>query len=199
LGLLATWRVPLAQPLLDVASISLYALEVALEQWYFQAVLALSQKDGQALRQIVMWRADVTNMLMVLRLVQQQQRGMADGDTAVPAFIGPGHISETRLLAASQQPTIEKAVTLLSHASYRESLADGLTQFNASQRLSAFERPFRQAQRQQAASFFINDPLGIGVLLGYLLLKTAEISNIRHIAHSLQLGESPEIIRLELV
>jgi vacuolar-type H+-ATPase subunit C/Vma6 len=199
LDLLATWRAPLAQPLLATGSTSLYALEVALEQWYFQAVLALSKKEGQALRQMAVWQADVTNILTVLRWVRWEEAEAVKAATAVPTLIGPGRISEKMLLTAMQQPTVAKAVAVLSHVPYRESLAEGIAHYSASQRLSAFERPFQQAQRQQAASFFIHDPHGIGILIGYLVLKTAEISNLHHIAHGLQLGESAEMIRLELV
>ncbi|MCB8945480.1 MAG: V-type ATPase subunit [Ardenticatenaceae bacterium] len=198
LDLLATWRVPLAQPLLAAENSSLYTLEMALEQWYFQAVVALGQKEAQALKQMVRWQADVGNLLVVLRLVQGHQ-GEWGAATAVPPFIGPGHIAITTLLTAAQQPTIAKAVAVLSHAPYHQSLAEGLAQYAVSQQLSVFERPLRQAQHQQASRYFISDPHGIGILLGYLLLKTAEISNLRHIAHSLQLGEAPEIIRLELL
>lgn len=199
LDLLATWRLPLAQPLLERGSTSLYTLEVALEQWYFQAILALGKKEGRTLRQMAVWQADMTNMLTVLRLVQGEQTEEMRKAMTVSPFIGPGHISEKALLSAAKQPTIVKAVAVLSHGPYRERLAEGVAQYAARRRLSVFEGLFRQAQRQQAESLFISDPHGIGILLGYLLLKTAEISNLRHIAHSLQLGESPDMIRLELV
>ena len=199
LDLLATWRVPLVQPLLEAGSSSLHALEVALEQWYFQAVQAFRKRDGQALQQMALWQADVMNILTVLRLVQWQQGSDVKEERVAPAFIGPGHLSEAILLAAIQQPTIAQAVAILSHRPYRDSLSEGLTQYSVSQQLSAFERPFRQAQHQQAHSLFIKDPHGIGILLGYLLLKTAEISNLRHIAHSLQLGEPAEVIRVGLI
>ena len=194
LDLLATWRLPLAPPLLNAASLSLVDLEMALEQWYFQAIMSLGKRDGDALRQMVLWQADVSNILMVLRLLPWQRE-----ETAVLPFIGPGHIAQTTLRTAVQQPTVAQAVEILNHTPYQNSLRQGLSQYGVEQRLSVFERPFRQAQQQQATNYFINDPYGIGILLGYLLLKTTEISNLRHIAQSLQLGETAEVIRLELL
>jgi vacuolar-type H+-ATPase subunit C/Vma6 len=43
------------------------------------------------------------------------------------------------------------------------------------------------------------DPLGIGVVLGYLALKTTEVSNLRWIAHGTYLGMTANNIRQELM
>jgi vacuolar-type H+-ATPase subunit C/Vma6 len=43
------------------------------------------------------------------------------------------------------------------------------------------------------------DPLGIGVVLGYLALKLNEIRNLRWIAHGINSGLPVKIIRSELV
>jgi vacuolar-type H+-ATPase subunit C/Vma6 len=40
--------------------------------------------------------------------------------------------------------------------------------------------------------------LGIGVVLGYIAIKTNEVSNIRWIAHGIDLGLKAETIRNEL-
>jgi len=42
------------------------------------------------------------------------------------------------------------------------------------------------------------DPLGIGVVLGYIALKTNEVSNIRWIARGIDLGLKAKVIRDEL-
>jgi vacuolar-type H+-ATPase subunit C/Vma6 len=42
------------------------------------------------------------------------------------------------------------------------------------------------------------DPLGIGVVLGYLALKTAEVGHIRWIAYGISLGLPTERIRAEV-
>jgi vacuolar-type H+-ATPase subunit C/Vma6 len=42
------------------------------------------------------------------------------------------------------------------------------------------------------------DPLGIGVVLGYVALKVNEVNNIRWITHGINLTLKPEAIRAEL-
>jgi V/A-type H+-transporting ATPase subunit C len=204
IDLLATWRVKLAEPILALqaerAGATLFEMEVALEQWYVRSVLFGSGGHGQSLREVIMQQADATNILTALRLVgvggvEAFLQAHYKSETAGPLFVGPGTIPLKRLVAASQESSIEKAVAILSQSPYHEALATGLAQYSASQRLAVFEQALIQAQRQQASNLFIRDPLGIGVLLGYLFLKTAEIANLRRIAHGLQLGHSPEQIR----
>jgi vacuolar-type H+-ATPase subunit C/Vma6 len=48
------------------------------------------------------------------------------------------------------------------------------------------------------ASQISKDPLGIGVLMGYLALKENEVSNIRWIAYGISMEMSPAAIQAEL-
>jgi vacuolar-type H+-ATPase subunit C/Vma6 len=71
--------------------------------------------------------------------------------------------------------------------------------YSASGRLSAFERALAYQRLRHVVDLFARDSLSIGVLLGYVALKTNEIHNLRAIAQGLLLGETPERIRAELM
>ena len=68
-------------------------------------------------------------------------------------------------------------------------------------RLSDFEKELRRYRLRWMCGLIPKDPLGIGVILGFLALKTNEIGNIRWVAQGISLGLKPEAIRagLELV
>jgi vacuolar-type H+-ATPase subunit C/Vma6 len=74
-----------------------------------------------------------------------------------------------------------------------------LAHYEASPRLSVFERALARHELLFAASLFVRDPLGLGVLIGYVALKTNEIANLRAIAHGLWLEEVSEGIRAQLL
>jgi vacuolar-type H+-ATPase subunit C/Vma6 len=48
------------------------------------------------------------------------------------------------------------------------------------------------------ATLIVKDPLGIGVVLGYIALKTAELAKIRWIAQGINLGLKADAIKAEL-
>jgi vacuolar-type H+-ATPase subunit C/Vma6 len=48
------------------------------------------------------------------------------------------------------------------------------------------------------ASLIAKDPLSIGVLLGYLALKTNEIGNIRWVARGINMGLRAEALKAEM-
>jgi vacuolar-type H+-ATPase subunit C/Vma6 len=51
----------------------------------------------------------------------------------------------------------------------------------------------------KARMLMARDPLGIGVLWGYLALKTAEITNLRLIGTGLALHDPPQDIQRHLI
>jgi vacuolar-type H+-ATPase subunit C/Vma6 len=62
-----------------------------------------------------------------------------------------------------------------------------------------FERQLNRFRLDWLSKLVGKDPLGIGMVLGYLALKTTEVSNIRWIAHGIYLGMPASSIRSELV
>jgi V/A-type H+-transporting ATPase subunit C len=207
IDLLATWRLPLAQPLLALQAerpgADLSEMEVALERWYFQSVMAVTQEQGEALRETVLLNTDVTNILTALRLVGVPDlaallRQHFQAESARPLFIGPGRIPLVLLEEMASQASVPQAVDKVAGTSYGPLLVEALPPYQVTGRLSEFERTLTGHQLAHATNLFVRDAHGIGVLIGYLALKRAEIARVRHIAYGLQLGEDADVIRAEL-
>ena len=114
-------------------------------------------------------------------------------------LIGPGHIPIELLANAARQSSVMEAVNLLTGTPYGATLRGAMEKYATANRLSVFERALARRQLQHAVSFFASDPLGLGVLLGYVVLKTNEVANLRAIAQGLMLGEKSDRIRAELM
>lgn len=196
--LLATWRSVFARPFLtqDVLPLTLFGRELQLEQWYVAALLNAPDTRRTRLRERVRLEADVANVQTALRLVGvanlvpmlQQQLGDAPLETL---FVGPGQIPKRTLLALLKQPDVPTAVGLLDGSPLAETLAAGLADYRQTGWLSTLELALQRFLLEDARRLIVRDALGIGVLIGYLALKTAEISNLRVIGYGLALGDTP--------
>ena len=213
LDLLATWRLPLAQPVLKQRAVghagedNLFFIELALQSWHMQSALQAARAGGAKaapLHETLMLEADATNILTVLRLAGVMDPASAVGDLlgaegVVGLFVGPGRVRVSRLAEAANRRSAAGAAEVLAPTPYGADLAEALVTDGGPPVLSAVERALRLRQIRHAAGLFARDPLGIGVLLGYVALKMAEISNLRAIAQGLVLKEKPDRIRAELL
>jgi vacuolar-type H+-ATPase subunit C/Vma6 len=96
---------------------------------------------------------------------------------------------------------VDAAVETLTGTVYETALRKGLEEYIArgGGRLSVFEQQLNRFRLDRFSRLIGRDSLGIGVVLGYLALKTTEVSNLRWIAHGTYLGMTPNNIRAELV
>jgi vacuolar-type H+-ATPase subunit C/Vma6 len=116
----------------------------------------------------------------------------------MPLFIEQGKIQCGLLSQAGSQETMNAAVGILESTLYEVPLKAGLNAYGNSALLSEFEKHLKRFQLEYYAKMMIKDPLGIGVPLGFLALKTNEVRNIRWMAQGIHLGLSSEAIRSEL-
>ena len=205
--MVATWQLPLAGPLLAQRghSASIPALELALEKWFVRR-RQHAAPSNRIWQEVTALEVDVANVLAALRLAGQPQALQLvreqlgeNGDGPSALMLDGGRISTSRLEAATVASAVPTAVAELAVAPYAAPLAEGLEAFEGSGRISAFERAFRRYRLRHAAALFVRDPLGIGVVLGYLALKINEVDNLRTIGHWLYLQERPENVEKELV
>lgn len=211
IDLLATWRLPLAWPLLELRArrpgADVPEMELALDRWHLRSALEAARaakEEGRPLLETLMLQADAANILTALRLIGVPERdtilrqrfGVED---VTSLFIGPGHVPFALLAEAAHQASVAHAVQSLATTPYAALLAEAMESYARLGRLSLFERAFAQRQLQHAAGLIARDPLGIGVLLGYIALKTNEVANLRAIAQGLMIGEKPDRIRAELM
>lgn len=199
--LLATWRSPFARPFLarDGLPPTLFGRELQLERWYVAGLLAAPAARESALNARARREADVTNVLTALRLVGVANvlpmlEAQLDGAPLEKLFVGPGQISRSTLLEMLVQPDVSAAVDLLGGSALGAVLADATAVALRTQQLSLLERALQRLLLDDARRLMLRDPLGIGVLVGYLALKTAELTNLRLIGYGLAFGDSPATI-----
>jgi vacuolar-type H+-ATPase subunit C/Vma6 len=197
IDILATWRVPLAAPLLAARAQNGGAWEFALEAWHARDALAGARAlgaEGAALVAVLEIEADMANILSVLRLA-----GKPETARARDYLIGPGRVPFDVLVAAAGRPSPAEALGALDGTPYAATLAAARDAYLGAGRLSVVERALRAHALERAAQLYARDPLGSGVLVGYVALKVNETANLRAIAHGLALEQPPAEIRAELL
>lgn len=209
IDLLSTWRIPLAHPLLALRAeqpgADLLQIELALERWYFQAAERAAAANGAlSLQQSLRIGADVFNLMTALRLVGLTEsvaflRQQFNTDEATPLFVGPGMVPVATLVDMVRQPTLVRAISKLAGTPFAALFNQTLARYKTTLRLSMFEFELARYQLNQAAYLSAGDALGVGVLIGYLALKTAEMRNLHRIALGIELREQPDQIRQELI
>ena len=210
IDLLASMGLPFARPLLnlraEIPGAETFEMELALDKWYYEeSRQSLRSETGlvDSLSYALFLEADLTNVLTVLRFAQSPHerdllRERFGADEIEHLFIGPGRIPFELLAGACKQETVSASVEALSGTFLEPILRVGLDAYARSNRLSDIERQLRHYRLQWMAEQITKDPLGIGVVLGYVALKANEISNLRWIAQGVNLGLKVEAIRAEL-
>ncbi len=209
IDLLASMGLPMAAPLIRLRSerpgAATTEMELRLEQWYFEeAFTSLEEIDNETLCEALQLEADLVNLQTVLRLAAAPdeqdvlQQGLGAGDVTL-LFVGPGRIHYDLLAQAARQRTVSDAVLLLADTPYGATLSVAMEKYGSSSRLSHFEKALHALRLARLARLIARQPLGIGLLLGYLALKTNEVNNLRWITNGIFLGMKPAAIREELV
>ena len=210
IDILASMGLPFAWPLLNVRAevpgAEIFEMELALDKWYYEeARQTLRSETGMVdqLSKALALDADLTNVLTAFRFAQSTHerdllRDRLGTSEIAHLFVGPGFIPFGLLESASQQTTITAAIETLSGTFLETVLRAGAEVYAHSSRLSDIEKKLMRYRLQWMAGQIKQDPLGIGVVLGYVALKINEINNIRWIAHEVNLGAKPGDIRAGL-
>jgi vacuolar-type H+-ATPase subunit C/Vma6 len=181
-------------------------MELALDQWYFQEAKQFLQnkpRRGKLLLSAINLDADLVNILTALRFAQYPTernliREWHGTEELSSLFCGPGLLPFALLARAGSQDMVAEAVETLAGTPYETPLRAGLQAFVRSGRLSEFEKRLRRFRLDWITRLIPKDPLGIGVVLGYLALKINEVKNIFWIAQGINLGLKVETIRAEV-
>jgi len=206
IDLIGSMGLKFAQPLLQVRvrkpGARIADLELALNKWFYQNLFQDLQNlngDGGVLKTALQMEADLTNMLTVLRFAhapgeRQVFRERQPHTSLEDLFVGPGNISFSTLEIAGKQDSVAAAIAVLENTSYNKPLKSGLEAYSRSTLLSDIERHLLRHRLVWRAGLIARDPLGIGVLLGYLALKLNEVRNLRWVTRGISLGlRAPEI------
>ncbi len=210
IDLLASMGLSIAWPLLNVRAevpgAETFEMELALDKWYHEkARQSLRSETGRVdpLSHALALEADLVNVLTVLRFAQDPHardllRDRLGTDEIEYLLIGPGRIPYELFSNAYRQDSVAAAGEILSGTFLEPALHAGLEAYARSNRLSDIERQLRRYRLEWMTEQITKDPLGIGMVLGYVALKTNEIGNIRWIAQGINLGLKPDAIRAEL-
>jgi len=212
IDMMASMRLPFAPPLLrlrsEQLSTSIPQMELALQRWHFQQAqdYATGIPDAKLFMAAINLDADLTNLRTILRFLHAPNEREAIYEQTSPhhiqnLFIGPGNIPFSLLDLCSQQENIKQALELLSSTAYGPVLRTGLGEYRASGHLSDIERQLNRFRLNWMASKINQNPLGIGLVLGYITLKVNEVSNLRWITNGINLSLKLEEIRgrLEII
>ncbi len=210
IDLLASMDLSFAWPLLNMRAeapgAETFEMELALDKWYYEeARQTLRSETGMVdpLSYALALEADLANVLTVLRFAQNPHerdllRDRFGTDEITHLFIGPGRIPYELLANACRQDTVTSTVETLSGTFFEPALRTGLEAYTHSNRLSDIERQLKHYRLHWMAGQIKKDPLGIGVVLGYVALKVNEVGNIRWITQGINLGLKADAIRAEL-
>lgn len=202
---LASMGFAIAQPLLKARAGSPgaepFALELALDRWYFEEAGAFVKEHGEhpdLLGRAFALDADLLNVLTVLRFAHKPAERERLPQDASWLFIRQGTIAMDVLESARRHDSVAAVVESLAHTTLGNTLRSGLEAYGKTRRLSDVEKHLRSYRLRWMAGHIAKEPLGIGVPLGFIALKVNEIGNIRWIANGINLGLPVESIRAGL-
>lgn len=211
IDILASLMLPFARPLLHLQAkhpgAAEFEMEMALDGWYFkESQKYIKKKRFKGKDLLVTYfnlESDLINLLTVLRFTHSpEERAFLDQIVAAgkldALFVGPGRLSFALLEQVVRQDSIESAITLLEATPYEAPLKSGLENYRRSGRLSAIETSLRGYRLRWLVPLIQKDPLGIGVVLGFMALKINEIHNLSWIAHGINIGLTSDVIRAEV-
>lgn len=210
IDLMASMGLPFASPLLDVRAetpgAETFEMELALDRWHYRRARQTLQNESgteDPLYAALALDADLANALTALRFADDPHerdllRDRLGTDKVEHLFVGPGRIPFDLLTDACGQETVAAAVETLAKTHLGPSLRAGLDAYARSNRLSDIERQLRHFRLEWMARQIARDPLGIGVVLGYVAMKVNEIGNLRWITHGINLGLKPAVILADL-
>jgi vacuolar-type H+-ATPase subunit C/Vma6 len=210
IDLLASMGLSFALPLLNIRAEApgseTFEMELALDKWFYEEARQTLRSETGMVDQLSLalaLDADLANVLTVLRFAQYPQernllRNRLGTDEVAYLLIGPGHIAYELLTDAFRQDTVTSAIETLSGTFFGLALRVGLTAYARSNRLSDIEKQLKHYRLVWMAGQIRKDPLGIGMVLGYVALKVNEVNNIRWITQGINLGLKADAIQAEL-
>lgn len=202
----SVYAAPLIKFRTEQPGAAVFNMEIALDKWHYSEALNYLRKEfltDEILYSSLNMEIDLANLLTALRFVhapaeRKQLRERFGTDRLEVQFFGAGRLPLSLLVRVAEQPTIETAVSLLAGTVYEKPLEDGLSAFTRSGKLSEFERYLNRFYLNWASKLIIKNPLGIGVVLGFLALKTNEVRNLRWAAQGIRLGLKSDSILTEM-
>ncbi len=183
---LITWEVDFARPLREglkayLERKDLLETELYLDRYYFERGLHVALgESGSALQQTLEFEIDQANLLTLLRA----HKAGLNGDTA-SFFILGGRLSLSFLASLLHEKKTEEVFERLVETPYQNVIQESSAAYFQHGNLSIVEKKFEEKLLHKALQLYLRDPLGLGVLIGFLWMKVAEVTNLKMIANGL--------------
>lgn len=198
--LMATWRLPYAGAVSDAlwryGQESAGPLERELSRAFFADALrgaGSGGPDAALVHELLAREVDALNLSSVLRLCAGSD-GHADGEGAAELLAGGARLTPGFLAPLCALGDVGTVVGRLGDTPYGPVLDSAMPSFRETGRASVLERALERHFGRWSLSLGRGDPLGIGIVIGYLAGKTREVVNLRLIARSIWLGVSSAAI-----
>ena len=173
-------------------------IELMLEKVFYENILGENKSilnQSKILKEYFDMHADQENIICALRIVRDPEIITRNGINPRECFLNAGTISRSQLLFALNEKEFEKVIMHFNGSVYFSCLQEGLQAFNQTGLLTDFEEKLRKLLLERASRYPFDDPIGIGVPIGYMVRKQNEMQNLWWIAKGIQLGfDSVDII-----
>lgn len=200
----ATWGLPYAEALRSgysafLKSGELADMELALDRQYAGWALArLARRSSNAAiaRRMLGIQIDTANLVTVFRF---QKADIQEVDAGQFFLEGGLAIKRDLYLSLAGMSDIDEVLDGLRGTPYGKTLDDAAIRYLEVNSISEFERALEDYFMRKTLGLGTGDPLGIGVVVGYLWAKQNEITNLRIIVKGKAVGMPDERVRGELI
>jgi len=181
---LVVWDYPFAAPLRaavgeKASPAELPAADEGMDRLYFEWSLSQLREDGPnqlLLRELLQRQIDLVNLLAALGTVRDRERGAANGGhRPIPG----GSLRSQVLSKVAKSARFEGAFEVIEDTCFAPAIERGILAFGEERKLAVVERFFESVVIGIGCRAFRRDPLGIGVVLGYIWRKYNEVVNLR--------------------
>lgn len=163
-----------------------FHLNLSMDRYYFEdlwnSIKTLSKKDKQVATEFVGLEIDIINILNALRACKIREN--VSNEILIPIGF---HLKPKELTKCS---SIEDVISFCGY--YSNIMKKALKKFEETSSLHVFEKMLKSIILERSRSVFSGPSFHIGILLGFLKMKEAEIQTLRGIALSIDNGLGEE-------
>jgi V/A-type H+/Na+-transporting ATPase subunit C len=203
--MLTTWRSPYARPLRKMLSTQrelkgLESLELALDQYYYQWAIGMlkdGDPDAKLLHALIGLFIDRVNLLSAFKISSEGVSSRSD----IPGYFieGGAHVPISVYNAVVRAQDLMEIIEAVRKTPYSVMLEGMETEQGGIPPSIRLERALERFILDKARAMSLTDPLGIGLMMYFLLQKYHEVANIRIILRAKVYDMYPEDVRSLLV
>ena len=201
---LLTWGSPYGEPLRESlpkyeSDGDLAQLELALDRFYYAwAAERLTGRGVNAAlaRGVLGLQVDSINLLSTFRLLKSD---IGDVEPSMFFLDGGAHISRELFLQMAALSDVDEVLDALKSTPYTGQLEGVVVRYEQERSIAVFERALEDYVLRKALDAGRGDPLGIGIVIGYLWAKQNEVTNLRIIVKGNSVGMPADRMRKELI